>query len=219
MPTASHGIGGNLGYIVAPIVSFALGSAFGWRFALAAMGVVGLIALGVIATQRARLVSHRATDAHLHTVKSSAALLLRAPILLCFAYFVIQTMAGLGIQTFLPTTLAAGFDVPLLLATSALTAYLSGGLVGILAGGFLAAKTERHDRVAMTGLLSAALMLIGAAATPLPLPLVLPLFAAIGFALGVTGPSRDLIVKAATPRARRGASTDSSTRASISAER
>ena len=195
-----HGIGGNLGYIIAPVVSFALGSAFGWRFALAAMGAVGLIALGVIASQRALLVSHRATDAHLHTVKSSAALLLRAPIVLCFAYFVIQTMAGLGIQTFLPTTLATGFGVPLLLATSALTAYLSGGLVGILAGGFLAAKTERHDRVAMTGLLSAAVMLVGAAATPMPLPLVLPLFAAIGFALGVTGPSRDLIVKTATPK-------------------
>ena len=195
-----HGIGGNLGYIIAPIVSFALGSTFGWRFALAAMGAVGMIALGVIATQRALLVSHRATDLHLHTVKGSAALLLRAPILLCFAYFVIQTMAGLGLQTFLPTTLATGYDVPLLLATSALTAYLSGGLVGILAGGFLAAQTERHDRVAATGIFSAAVLLIGVAAGTLPLPLVLPLFATVGFALGVTGPSRDLIVKSATPK-------------------
>lgn len=195
-----HGIGGNLGYIIAPIVSFALGSTLGWRFALAAMGAVGMVALGVIATQRALLVSHRATDLHLHTVKGSAALLLRAPILLCFAYFVIQTMAGLGLQTFLPTTLATGYDVPLLLATSALTAYLSGGLIGILAGGFLAAKTERHDRVAATGLFSAAALLIGVAAGTLPLPLVLPLFATVGFALGVTGPSRDLIVKSATPK-------------------
>jgi len=195
-----HGIGGNLGYIIAPIVSFALGSTFGWRFALAAMGAVGLVALGVIVTQRALLVSHRATDLHTHTVKGSVALLVRAPILLCFAYFVIQTMAGLGLQTFLPTTLATGFDVPLLLATSALTAYLSGGLLGILAGGFLAARTERHDRVAASGLLAGALLLIGAAASPMPLPLLLPLFATIGFSLGVTGPSRDLIVKTATPK-------------------
>jgi MFS family permease len=34
----------------------------------------------------------------------------------------------------------------------------------------------------------------------LPLPVVLPLFATVGFALGVTGPSRDLIVKSATPK-------------------
>jgi MFS family permease len=197
---SAHGIGGNLGYIAAPIVSFALGAAFGWRFALAAMGALGFVALGIIATQRALLVSHHATNEHPHTVKGSMALLLKAPILLCFAYFVVQTMAGLGLQTFLPTALSTGFDVPLLLATSALTAYLSGGLAGILAGGFLAAKTDRHDKVAATGLFSGAVLLAAVATLPLPLPLVLPVFAVIGFALGSTGPSRDLIVRSATPK-------------------
>lgn len=197
---SAHGIGGNLGYIFAPIVSFALGTAFGWRFALAAMGAVGFVTLGVVATQRALLVSHRAADAHLQTFKGSVALFVQAPILLCFAYFIVQTMAGLGLQTFLPTALNAGFDVPLLLATSALTAYLSGAMGGILAGGFLAARTDRHDRVAVSGLLAAAVLLTAVAATSLPLPLVLPLFATIGFALGVTGPSRDLIVRGATPK-------------------
>jgi FSR family fosmidomycin resistance protein-like MFS transporter len=197
---SAHGIGGNLGYIFAPIVSFALGTAFGWRFALAAMGAVGFVTLGVVATQRALLVSHRAADAHLQTFKGSVALFVQAPILLCFAYFIVQTMAGLGLQTFLPTALHAGFDVPLLLATSALTAYLSGAMGGILAGGFLAARTDRHDRVAVSGLLAAAVLLTAVAATSLPLPLVLPLFATIGFALGVTGPSRDLIVRGATPK-------------------
>jgi len=33
-------------------------------------------------------------------------------------------------------------------ATSAVTAYLLGGTAGIVAGGFLAARTTRHDRVA-----------------------------------------------------------------------
>ena len=196
---SAHGIGGNLGYIFAPIVSFALGTAFGWRVALAAMGAVGFVTLGVVATQRALLVSHRAADAHLQTFKGSVALF-QAPILLCFAYFIVQTMAGLGLQTFLPTALHAGFDVPLLLATSALTAYLSGAMGGILAGGFLAARTDRHDRVAVSGLLAAAVLLTAVAATSLPLALVLPLFATIGFALGVTGPSRDLIVRGATPK-------------------
>ena len=43
---STHGIGGNLGYALAPVVSFALGTAFGWRLALAGMGVIGLVALG-----------------------------------------------------------------------------------------------------------------------------------------------------------------------------
>lgn len=197
---SSHAIGGNLGYILAPVASFALGSAFGWRYALAAMGVTGLIALAAVATQRTLLVSHHAQDAHTHTLRGSVALFAQAPILLCFAYFVVQTMAGIGLQTFLPTALNAGLAVPLLIATSALTAYLFGALAGILAGGFLAAHTARHDRVAATGLATAATLLVAAGTGVVPQALVLPLFAVTGFALGATGPSRDIIVRNATPK-------------------
>jgi MFS family permease len=197
---SSHGIGGNLGYALAPVVSFALGSAFGWRFALAAMGALGIVALGAIVTQRALLVSHRAADAHLQTLKGSAALFLQLPIVLCFLYFVFNTIGGLGLQTFIPTVLELGFDVGLVLATSALTAYLLGGTAGILAGGFLAARTARHDRVAATGMALGAAVLAVVAAAGIAPALLLPVFALIGFALGSTGPSRDLIVRGATPK-------------------
>jgi MFS family permease len=197
---SSHGIGGNLGYALAPVVSFALGSAFGWRFALAAMGALGLVALGAIVTQRALLVSHRAADAPLQTLRGSAALFLQLPIVLCFLYFVFNTIGGLGLQTFIPTVLELGFDVGLVLATSALTAYLLGGTAGILAGGFLAARTARHDRVAATGMALGAAVLAVVAAAGIAPALLLPVFALIGFALGSTGPSRDLIVRGATPK-------------------
>jgi len=124
----------------------------------------------------------------------------QAPIALCFAYFVAQTMAGIGLQTFMPTALNAGLDIPLLLATSALTAYLIGGMAGILAGGFLAARTARHDRVAASGLLAGAVLLVAVAGGLIVPAIILPMFVAIGFALGVTGPSRDLIVRGATPK-------------------
>ena len=197
---SSHGIGGNIGYILAPIVSFGLGATFGWRFALAAMGALGFVGLGIVATQRALLVSHRAVDAHLQTVKGSIALFIQPAIALCFAYFVLQTIAGIGLQTFMPTALNTGLGVPLALAVSTLTAYLFGGMAGILAGGFVAAKTARHDRVAATGLITAAALLVAVAVSTPPLPVILPLFAIIGFSIGVTGPSRDLIVRSATPK-------------------
>jgi len=197
---SSHGIGGNLGYALAPVMSFALGTAFGWRAALVAMCALGVVGLVVIASQRALLVSHRADDAHLHTLSGSVALFVQAPILLCFAYFVIQTMAGVGLQTFMPSALNAGLGVPLALATSALTAYLLGGTAGIFVGGFLAAKTARHDRVAATGLLVAALLLVAMVTVGVAIPVVLPLVTVVGFALGATGPSRDLIVRNATPK-------------------
>ncbi len=197
---STHGIGGNLGYALAPVVSFALGTAFGWRFALAGMGALGLLALGAIATQRALLVSHRDADAHLQTLKGSVALFIQMPIVLCFLYFVLITIGGMGLQTFIPTVLGSGFDVTLALATSALTTYLLGGSAGILAGGFLAARTARHDRVAAAGLLLGAAILVAVAAGGAPGAALLPIFAMLGFVLGATGPSRDLIVRSATPK-------------------
>jgi len=197
---STHGIGGNLGYALAPVVSFALGSMFGWRAALAGMGVIGLVALGVLLSQRTLLASHRAADPHLHTVKASASLFLQLPILLCFFYFVFVTIAGLGLQTFIPTVLGSVYDVSLALATSTLTAYLLGGAAGIFTGGFLAARTTRHDRVAAGGMLLAALVLLVVAMGAVPKALLLPVFVVIGFAMGSTGPSRDLIVRNATPK-------------------
>jgi FSR family fosmidomycin resistance protein-like MFS transporter len=193
-------VGGNIGYAMAPIVGYALAATFNWRIALACMGIAGMIAVGVLASQRTYLTSHRAPDAHTHTLAGSMSLFLQPAIALCFCYFMIQTTASVGLRTFLPSALNSGLAVPLLLAASAVTAYLLGGTGGIVAGGFLAARTTRHDRVAATGLLAGAALLCVVATGAVPVPLIVPIFALIGFVMGTTGPSRDLIVRNATPK-------------------
>jgi MFS family permease len=197
---STHGIGGNLGYALSPLVSFGIASVYGWRVALAAMGVMGLVALGVLASQRKLLTSHRAHDAHGSSLRGTFRLFLEPAIMLCFGYFVAQTMASVGLQTFLPSALHTGFDVPLALATSAVTAYLLGSTAGIAAGGYFATRTARHDRIAATGLLAAAALLALVATARVPLAMLVPLFVVAGFALGSTGPSRDMIVRNATPK-------------------
>ncbi|MFO1324032.1 MAG: MFS transporter [Burkholderiales bacterium] len=195
---STHGVGGNLGYAMAPIVSYGLAAAFNWRVALACMGVAGLVALGVLAHQRAYLTSHRAHAAH--TLKGSMAMFMQPAIALCFGYFVVQTMASVGLQTFLPSALNSGLAVPLAIAASTVTAYLLGGTGGIVAGGFLAARTSRHDLVAASGLLAAASLLAIVGTGIVGTATIIPLFVVIGFVLGTTGPSRDLIVRNATPK-------------------
>ncbi len=197
---STHGIGGNLGYALSPIVSFTLASAYGWRTALAVMGTMGLIAVGVLVSQRALLTSHKAHDAHLHSLRGSLELFLQPAIALCFCYFVAQTMASVGLQTFLPAALNAGLAMPLGLATSAVTAYLLGGTAGIAMGGYFATRTARHDRVAATGLLAGAGLLAPVGAGLVPQSLIIPVFVMVGLAIGSTGPSRDLIVRNATPK-------------------
>ncbi len=195
-----HGIGGSLGYAAAPIVSFAIGSAFGWRVALLTVGAAGLVALATLALQKGAFRNRaQARAAPRPALAGSVALFLQGPILLCFAFFAVLTLATIGIQTFAGTALNAAYAIPMAVATSALAAYLLGNTAGILAGGFLAGRTQRHDRVAAGGLAAGAAMMLLVAALPAAAVLAVPLLALTGFALGATGPSRDLIVRKATP--------------------
>ena len=54
----------------------------------------------------------------------------------------------------------------MVIATSAITGYLLGGTTGIVAGGFLAGQTRRHDFVAATGLTIGAALLLLVAVVP-----------------------------------------------------
>ena len=61
-------------------------------------------------------------------------------------------------------------------------------------------RTTRHDRVAATGLLLGAALLALIAANAVPQPWIVPVFVVVGLVIGATGPSRDLIVRNATPK-------------------
>jgi FSR family fosmidomycin resistance protein-like MFS transporter len=197
---SSHGIGGSLGYALAPIASYGLAGVWGWRTALLALGAAGLVALALLATQSSVLQSRaHGTSPPKHTLAGSIELFSQKPILLCFAYFCVLTLATIGIQTFVGTSLNAAYDIPLAVATSAITAYLLGNATGVFGGGFLAARTTRHDRVAATGLAVGASLMLLIAASPMIAQWAIPMMALIGVAIGSTGPSRDMIVRGATP--------------------
>jgi MFS transporter, FSR family, fosmidomycin resistance protein len=194
-----HAISGNLGWAVAPTVVVGLTAHFGWRVALVTVGAVGLAVVGLLATQLRAFVGGRPVERARSTTGRGVRLLLTAPILSAFAYFAFIATALIGVQTFGVTTLMRIYDTPLGLATGALTAFLVGGAAGILTGGLLADRTRRHDIVAVAGLVVAAgfmLLLATGALAPGLLPLLLGL---TGFCHGVTGPSRDMLVRAATP--------------------
>jgi predicted MFS family arabinose efflux permease len=84
-------------------------------------------------------------------------------------------------------------------ASSALTAYLVSAALGILAGGFVAARATRHDFVAAAGMGVSALAILAVAMNVVPGAALAAALAISGFASGVVAPSRDLIVRASTP--------------------
>jgi MFS family permease len=126
--------------------------------------------------------------------------LLTAPILIAFGYFALLSGAFTGIQTFAVPAMLMIYAAPLALAAGALTAFLVGNGSGLLAGGVLADRVRRHTLVAVCGVLCAALFMGLMASGVLPLSLLALTMVAIGFSMGITSPSRDMIVRAATPR-------------------
>jgi FSR family fosmidomycin resistance protein-like MFS transporter len=199
-----HSIGGSLGWTVAPAVVVTLTTHYSWRVALIAVGAVGVLAALLLSTQRAVLANEMTAaprpGEHEGGFAADIRLLFVAPVLAAFAYFALLATSLIGIQTFSVSALVALYHAPLELATGALTAFLLGTAGGVLLGGFLADRTRRHDLVAATGMASAAVLAVLLASGALAL-VVLPIVMALaGFALGVTSPSRDMLVRAATPR-------------------
>ena len=117
---------------------------------------------------------------------------------MCFLYFAIYAAGLAGLQGFGVAAMTAQFGATTTFAAVALTAYMVGNAAGNFAGGFIATRTQRHDRVAALGLAgSAATMLLVAGA--LPAEALPAAFAFAGLSVGATAPSRDLIVRASTP--------------------
>jgi sugar phosphate permease len=61
-----------------------------------------------------------------------------------FAFFLVSSMAGAGIQSWLITILHQVHGLDVAAASSALTGYMVGMTGGILVGGWVADRTDRH---------------------------------------------------------------------------
>jgi MFS family permease len=200
-----HGISGNVGWILAPALVATVTHVAGWRAALVTAGGLALLVTAMIARQtrplgRAAAPGAATPSEEARGLRADLRVLAAAPILMAFGYFALLTGSTTGIQTFAVPALGAIYHAPLALATGALTVYLLGNASGVLVGGVLADRATRHDVVAATGVLSAALLMAVMASGNLPLSLISAAMAGMGFSMGVTAPSRDMLVRAATPR-------------------
>jgi MFS transporter, FSR family, fosmidomycin resistance protein len=196
-----HSISGNAGWVLAPLVVGTVTHVAGWRVALMTAGGLALLATLVLATQTRGLgASVPSSTTARPSVAADLRVLLAVPIMMAFGYFALLTASTTGIQTFAVPALGLIYDAPLTLATGALTVYLFGNATGIFTGGFLADRVSRHDLVAATGVMCAAALMIALASARLPLSAIGVAMAATGFSMGVTAPSRDMLVRAATPR-------------------
>lgn len=196
-----HGLGGSLGWAAAPVMYF-LDSLFGWIGAALIGALPGIILSFLVLIHRRELVDHRIKEraaAAQHGTTPALTLFLQPTLLLCLVYFALLAANTVGIQQFAVPAWGSMFGVTETYAAFCLIVFIVGSAAGALAGGFFADRVRRHDRVAATGLLVAAAFTVPIAmqaVSPALLPVVLALAGAAG---GATNPSRDMIVRNATP--------------------
>ena len=203
---STHGIGGNFGWLAAPAFSIGISALYGWRAATIAAGVLGLLITAVIASRPVMADApasgtrrEKVQDADARSFGEDVRMLLSVPVVKCFAYFTFHAMALIGLQTFSVSVTTALYGAPLVSASAALTGFLFGGIVGIVAGGFVAAHSSRHNLVAASGMLLGAVLTLLLASAALPLWSLTGVMSLTGFFTFSTQPSRDILVRAATP--------------------
>jgi MFS transporter, FSR family, fosmidomycin resistance protein len=205
---SAHGISGNLGWAVAPAFLVGVTALAGGSWRVAYLGTAA-IALGVLVLliRNRDVIDDRLGAWAQSTVASSKAVarehplaFLRLPsVWLCFSFFFWTTAALSAIQSFAGPALGRIYGLPLSVAASVVTGYMLCGALGMVAGGFLIGRAERLERtVALAMAWSAALLLLVATAWPVPLVAAASV-ALAGLGTGISGPSRDMLIRGAAP--------------------
>jgi MFS family permease len=197
---AFHTFVGHIGFAAAPPATAALMLLFGWRGALIFVGLLGLPVVATILWQSRILVDQaRRPQRRAETALSGTGLLFSRSVLMFFVFFMVSSMAGAGIQSWLITILHQVHGLDVAAASSALTGYLVGMTAGVLVGGWVADRTDRHlPFVVILTIGSAALLLLIGVVSLAELPTIAVLFAA-GIMIGASRTPRDVMVKDAAP--------------------
>ena len=195
-----HGITGSLGWALAPAMLVPLAFAYSWRVALMAAGVLVFAVLAVQVLNREKLtLPVVATNRSTTGADSNFGFLKIPAVWMCFSFFFWYAAVLSVIQTFAPTAAQRLHDVPLQLVAICLTSYMLSSVGGMVLGGFLASDALRCERVVGLGFAIAASLALLLALGNLTAWMVPLLFGLMGFASGMAGPSRDLLVKRSTP--------------------
>jgi MFS family permease len=192
-----HTFAGFLGGAVAPAIVAALVAMAGGQGALIVAGAVGpLVALLLLVVG---IPDASAADRGADGARAPQPNIVTPAIIVLTVFFMLLSLSNAGIGNFGVVALMSGYGSTFSTANIALTAFLGASAVGVLAGGFLADRTQRHGQVAAVCFaLNAAIVLVIAAVSLPPLLLAAAMGTA-GFLGGVIAPSRDMLVRNAAP--------------------
>tara|TARA_R110000787_G_scaffold187496_1_gene299344 strand:- start:3326 stop:4549 length:1224 start_codon:yes stop_codon:yes gene_type:complete len=203
-----HLFSGNFGFAITPAIMLGLAELWGWRGAFHAIGLFGFAFALFLWTQQGvleRTMAFRSKQTEgagkpdESGLSDGMKLLLSFPVLMCLLFFVLLTLGFTGIKLYFVTAMGLLYDTPLATANIALTGYLMGTALGILAGGFVADRYGVRRLTAYLTLGIAALLIAAIGSITLPQAIIFAAISVSGFLQGLLLPTRDLLIRDVTP--------------------
>jgi FSR family fosmidomycin resistance protein-like MFS transporter len=206
-----HGVTGYLGWAAAPAFMVAIAQLSDWRIAFLSAALLEACILAVLWLNKNYLlddVKERREQSYASaqganpgaTPESAFAFLKLTAVWLCWIFFFFSMASTSSLQSFAPSALFDIYQVPLDVGSYYITLLALGSAGGVLFGGYLAAKLKVPERI-VSSCLSITILMCVLLATGLLSTSIIPfIFFALGFGYGVVAPSRDLLVKAVTPK-------------------
>ena len=213
-----HGLSGNLGWALSPLVSGGLLATTGslrLTYLLMALWPVLVIAAAVrwrdalddgVMSQKADAPKTAAQSSedkpHRHAEVLSLplrGLLTQPAIWWCFAFLFWSTCAMSAVQGFASSALRAMYGLALEQAAWVVPGYMTCGAIGMLLGGVLMSRARRAEWLIAASLCGAALLLLWVSLGGIDGVSALMWASVAGLGTGLAGPSRDMLIKQATP--------------------
>jgi MFS transporter, FSR family, fosmidomycin resistance protein len=204
-----HTFAGFAGGAAAPLAMALILQISNWQTGLLLTGGLGVVVTIALFVGRNSLIDERSTGSDNTengrvSGKTGMKLLLSTPILMCFAFFTLISVSAGGLTGFGVVAFVDLHDMSLSKAQLALTCFLVGNALGILFGGYIADRTAHHERVAMFGFLTTAVIIYLIGIGSWPGNGVIAAMALAGILYGIIMPSRDMLVRAITPKGQTG---------------
>ena len=194
-----HTFCGFLGSALAPMTMILLAQTIGMKAAIATAGLLAIavaIPLMFAGWLDKAETAHAPAGGHAHVPLRG---LLTPAVLSLVGFFTLLSLSSGALTNYSAVALVSLYGVSFKAANLALSAFLFAMAVGVLAGGFIADATKRHGDVAAAGFGASAVLVLTIGSIDLgPVFLVLAMGSA-GFLSGMISPSRDMLVRAASP--------------------
>jgi len=206
-----HGVTGYLGWAFAPVFMVVIAELANWRTAMMAAAILALVVLFFLwmnrelltddakARHESNLAAARKNNPN-HTPLGTFDFLKLPAVWFCWIFFFLSMVAMAGIQSFAPSALLKIYDISVASGNFFLTLLALGSAGGMILGGYIASKLASPERTVVICLMIGALMSIVIGTEIASAVLIPSLFVIIGIGLGVAAPSRDLMIRSATPQ-------------------